>query len=120
MISGLYQSAAGMLTQMENHQVIAENLAASTVPGFRRNQTSFESYLNPLTELGADPSNLDLKTGTQLWPPNVPKTQITTDFSRGRIEPDGVATHLAISGPGYFSVEKPNNGGTIYTRDGLF
>src|SRR5690349_8934877 len=108
MIPGLYQSAAGMMAQMENHQIIAENLAASSVPGFRRNQTSFESYLNPMMK-GGD-------TGiTNMPAPSIPQMQVNADFTPGQIEQDGNSTHIALSGEGFFVVELPNGGGQGYT-----
>lgn len=109
-----------MLGQMENHQVIAENIAAASVPGFRRNQVSFESYLDPAGNKGADPMVSQQNAGTQLWPPNAPKTRITGDFTPGAPHLDGNAYHLAITGNGFFAVALPDDKGTAYTRNGQF
>ncbi len=102
---------------MENHQVIAENLAASSVPGFRRNQPSFESYLSPMVQNQSQGSANEIP-GMQ--PPMVPQMQVTTDFTPGQLEPDGNPTHLAISGDGFFVVGTPDGSGQGYTRNGSF
>jgi flagellar basal-body rod protein FlgF len=113
MISGIYQSAAGMLSQMENHQVIAENLASSSVAGHRRSITSFESFLKPMMDVN--------QSGTPgQGAASIPFTRPMIDFSQGQIQPDGVPTHVAISGTGFFAVELPDGRGTAYTRNGSF
>ncbi|MBI4024658.1 MAG: flagellar hook-basal body protein [Verrucomicrobia bacterium] len=125
MISGLYQSAAGMLTQMENNQLIAENLAASANPGFRRMQATFEAYMNPLYPVTGEASEVIRQPGAKLWPPHAPTIRTTTNFSQGQILRDGNPLHLAISengplGNGFFAVELPNDQGIAYTRCGAF
>jgi flagellar basal-body rod protein FlgG len=105
MIPGLYQSAAGMLTQMENHQTIAENLASSSIPGHRRNQVMFQTILN---EAGQN----DKITAS-------PMMRLATDFSPGQLEADGNPMHLAITGNGFFSVQLPDSR-VAYTRNGTF
>jgi flagellar basal-body rod protein FlgF len=105
MIPGLYQSAAGMLTQMDNHQVIAENIASSSVPGHRRNQVSFQALLNEARQNGP-------KMDT-------PMMRSATDFSQGPLETDGNPMHLAISGNGFFTIQLPDSR-VAYTRNGTF
>lgn len=105
-----------MLAQMENHQVIAENLAASSVRGYRRSQGAFESYLEPSKNQGDPPPGL---SESSLWPPSVPQLRTSTNFSQGGLETDGYPTHLAISGDGFFAVQRAE-GGIAYTRNGAF
>jgi flagellar basal-body rod protein FlgF len=99
----LYQAAAAMNAHSRWQDVIAENLAASTVPGFKQQQISFESVSRGLQGSGEQGG---IKTST------------TTDFSPGLIRPTSSPTDLAIEGHGFFEVETPN--GPAFTRDGEF
>ncbi len=101
------------MVQMDNHQVIAENLAASSVPGFRRNQATFESVLSPMM---AGAGNTGIKG---LSSPAAPQLHVTPDFTQGQLQPDGNPSHLAISGDGFFVVQLPD-GSQGYTRSGSF
>lgn len=120
MISGLYQSASGMLTQMENHRIISENLSALSVPGFRRSQTSFETYLDPNKPAGSDTSEMTRVLGSKMYPAQAPMLHTTTDFSKGQLDQDHNPQHAAIEGAGFFVVEMPDGQGRGYTRDGTF
>lgn len=121
MIHGLYQSASGMMTQMENHQIIAENLGAAAVPGYRRSVASFESFLpksaksDQLT-VGAPKESYQSNPSYQITVPNI---RASTDFSTGRFEQDGNPTHYAIAGNAFFAVQMPDNS-TGYTKNGSF
>jgi flagellar basal body rod protein FlgG len=119
MINGLYQSAAGMLTQMVHHEAIAGNLASTSAAGYRRNQVAFETYLDPKQKAAPDPKTLS-QTANNLWPAKFPTVKTSVDFSQGHIEADGNNTHLALIGSGFFAVELPDNQGTAYTRNGAF
>jgi flagellar basal-body rod protein FlgF len=127
MIQGLYQSAGGMLTQMENHQVIAENLAASSVPGHRKSVVSFETYLSHkpqppkiTSQPEVPPYQVPHHEAYAKWAITSPSIRATTDFSAGRLEKDGHPTHFAINGNGFFAVELPGSKTTAYTRNGSF
>jgi flagellar basal-body rod protein FlgG len=119
MISGLYQSAMGLMNQMENHRVLSENLASVSTPGYRRTLASFESYLNPNSPASSGSGDANPAVGTQLFPSQVVSVQSTTDFTPGEFRRDGNPQHAAISGPAFFAVEAPD-GSRAYTRDGTF
>ena len=95
--------------------MMAENLAAISVPGYRRNMSSFESYMPP--EMSNATGSGNAPAGNR--PPSVPSMRTTTDFTVSRPEADGNPTHLAISGDGFFAVEMPGRG-AVYTRNGSF
>lgn len=89
---------------------VSQNLAASTVPGFKKIDVDFEATLNPKSKLSlADQSG----TGA------MPQASLRRDFSQGEMRATGLPENLAIQGKGYFQVQAPD-GKPAYTRDGEF
>ena len=88
----LAASASGMRVQADNLDVIAENLANVSTPGFRARSAAFSSFDGALQE------------------------RVSMSAAQGSLRHTGVATDLALSGPGFFAVATPD--GVRYTRDG--
>jgi flagellar basal-body rod protein FlgG len=107
---GLYQAAAAMNAHSRWQELITENLAASSVPGYRRQDVSFaevEAGL-PTALNGGVPGRHRLPTAVA-----------TTSFQPGAFRPTGGKLDFALEGPGFFEVQLPN-GEHGYTRDGEF
>jgi flagellar basal body rod protein FlgG len=104
----LYQAASALNAMDRWQETIAENLASSSVPGFRKQEFSFAA-----TQAGiqAGPKG----AGHVLMPVGVG----ATNFQPGEFRMTGVKTDVAIDGPGFFEVQLPK-GGSAYTRDGEF
>ncbi len=104
----LVNAAAAMSANARWQEVISENLSASSVPGFRRQQVSFAAV-----EAGVmrnDPL-------MQHW--SLPKVTNSTSFARGQLNRTSGPYDVAIEGPGFFQVQMAD--GTMgYTRDGSF
>jgi flagellar basal-body rod protein FlgG len=98
----LYQAAAALNANDRWQEIISQNLAAGTVPGFKKQELAFSAI-----------------AATQAQGAVMPATQVVTDFQQGQIRPTGVSTDLAIDGDGFFQVQLPG-GQTGYTRDGEF
>ncbi len=94
-------------------QVISENLAASSVPGFKRRDMAFNAV-----SAGMFPGALDEANKTQLQF-LIPSFNQVTNFKQGTLMPTGVNTDMAVDGPGFFVVQGAQ-GQSIYTRDGTF
>lgn len=109
----LNQAAAGMKATARWQEVIAENLSSSFIPGFKRQNISFGAIQAGLMA----PSSTSI-TGTSRHF-SLPSSSVSTDFRPGELRPTGIATDLAIEGPGFFEVQLPN-GANVYTRDGEF
>ncbi|MGE0481718.1 MAG: flagellar hook-basal body protein [Phycisphaerae bacterium] len=113
MIQGLYQSAAGMLTNEYRQSVVANNLANADTVGFKRDIATLAERL-PAARAGErnGPSNeaLDALSGG-VW-----LGRTYTDFSPGAFQTTDNPLDLALEGPGFFAVEK--DGQRLYTRDG--
>jgi flagellar basal-body rod protein FlgF len=101
MIDAIGANAASMDVISRQYEAIAHNLANSSTTGFKRTfcmQTS-----------GAGGSSTD--------PTNVAAT-MSIDFSQGNFVQTGRPLDLALSGPGFFTLETPK--GLFYTRNGTF
>src|SRR5467141_729580 len=106
----LTQAAAAMSANARWQEVIAENLATSSIPGARKRQLSFSSV-----EAGLAPGGITPPGGSY----TIPRAETTINFEQGMTRPTGVATDLAIEGAGFFEVQLPN-GSRAFTRDGEF
>ena len=116
------QAASSMSALAQWQEVIAGNLSAAKVPGFKAGQVTFEGTLGGKLPHAEDP-NPDSETNFIL-----PTAQFKTLLTEsGNLERTGVPTHLAIDDndykPGdpiaFFKVEL-DEGEAAYTRDGEF
>lgn len=113
MIYGLYQSAAGMMTNQYRQNVIANNLANSQTVGFKREIATFSERLreSQLDEYD-NPSNDLMETlsgGSWLG-------RTHTDFSDGPTSKTDNPLDIALEGPGFLMVQGERQ--PLLTRDG--
>ncbi|MDB6022593.1 MAG: hypothetical protein JWQ04_2450 [Pedosphaera sp.] len=109
----MYQAAAALDANSRWQEVISENLASSSVPGFKKQQLSLAAVragLMPASNLNS--ANLP-KTFT------MPKASTSTSFLPGEMQYTGNGHDVAIEGKGFFQVQLPN-GAKALTRDGEF
>jgi flagellar basal body rod protein FlgG len=106
---GLYSGAAGMRVGEDYQQLVTENLALQTVPGYRQSLPVFS------TDATQTAAGSPTKSGN---PAAIQMTRVT-DFSQGPVEPSNSPYHVAIEGRAFFQVREPN-GTTSYTRNGSF
>ena len=109
MIRGMYSAASALDAAATNHEMVAENLANVTTPGYRRQALMFTAF-SPLGE--ADPS----AAGDYLH--DVRARQSYTQFNSGGLQHTGNPLDLALSGNAFFVLDGPN--GPLYTRNGVF
>ncbi len=108
----LYQAAAGLSANARWQELISENLAASGVPGYKKQDLSFDAIQGGVASQGTTGSNL-----LSHYLLTSPTTSI--NFQQGEVKQTGVPTDVAIEGDGFFAVQLPG-GETGYTRDGEF
>ena len=108
----LYQAATALEGAQQRQNVIAENLAASGIPGFKRNTVGYHSVNAAMFN---DAMKAADKTQLQYM---LPRITGHIDFSQGTLVRTGDNTNLAIDGPGFFGIDGPN--GQVFTRDGSF
>jgi flagellar basal-body rod protein FlgG len=106
----LYQAAAAMNAQARWQEMITQNLAAGSVPGFRKQDISFSAV-----QAGADATALNTPGAQYL----LPTATAATNFEEGEMRATGNSMDFAIEGPGFFQVQL-SNGSTGYSRDGEF
>jgi len=101
MQSGLYIALAGQRTLQSQLEVIANNVANSTTPGFKAEGVSFKSLLSD-----AENDLLSFPAAGKNY----------SDFRSGALQPTGSDFDMALNGDGWFGIETP--AGIAYTRDG--
>lgn len=106
----LYQAAAAMTANARWQEAISENLAASSIPGFKKNVPSFDAV-----QAGMMPQ----QTPDPLMSYSLPRATVSTSFAQGELQPTGSNTDVAIEGAGFFEIQLPS-GDSAYTRDGGF
>ena len=104
---GLYSGAAGMRVGQDYQELVSQNLAMESVPGYRQALPVFS------TDAGLAGQATGAGTAAAIHMASV------TDFSQGPIQPSVSPYHLAIEGKAFFEVREAN-GSTSYTRDGAF
>jgi flagellar basal-body rod protein FlgF len=110
MDNSLLVSLSQQLAAYRAMDVIANNLANASTPGFKREAAKFEEFI-------AEMRPAEGQTGPQAVS-FVKDAGILRDSSQGNIEKTGGLYDLAIAGKGYFQVQTP--AGMRYTRDGHF
>lgn len=106
----LYQAAAAMNANARWQESISSNLAASSVPGFKKDEITFSAI-----EAGVMPAEGPNGRLASL----MPKAGTGVNFKAGEFRHTGVNTDVAIEGSGFFEVQMPD-GQLAYTRDGQF
>jgi flagellar basal-body rod protein FlgF len=109
--SGYYAACAGLRTQTQALEFIANNLANINTTGYRAQQPTFRTFLAADRNAAADPlnraiNNFNLIGGTRL------------DLAPGNLQSTGNPLDVAIEGSGFFVVQTST--GTMYTRNGNF
>ena len=113
MIYGLYNSAAGMMTNEYRQSVIANNLANADTTGFKQEIAVFaERQTESIGGRRQGPSSPEMENlSGGLW-----LGHTHTDYHQGSLIQTGKSTDIALDGPGFLVVEV--DGRPQYTRDG--
>ncbi len=117
MFKGFYNLASGVLTQTRNLNVIGNNMANISTPGFRQDtftQTTFQDEM--IYRIG----NTDKSNPTPIGRMNciVTGDGNVTDYTQGGITPTASSLDFALQGSGFFAIQSGN--GVTYTRNGSF
>jgi flagellar basal-body rod protein FlgF len=100
-------AASGMRSRIESLDMLANNMANTSAPGFKADREFYGLYQSmeaASSPEGTDPSTLPVIE--RQW----------TDFSQGSLASTGNPLDLALAGKGFFSVDSPS--GRLFTRDG--
>jgi len=110
MDNSLLVSLSQQLAAYRAMDVIANNLANVSTPGFKRDSAKFEEYVAHVrpAEDQKGPQTVSF----------VKDAGVLRDSSQGNIERTGATYDVALNGSGYFQVQ--TTAGMRYTRDGHF
>jgi flagellar basal-body rod protein FlgF len=106
----LYQAAAAMNATARWQEMIMQNLAAGSLPAYRKQEMSFAAVQAGLDPTATNPGGLRYV---------IPAATPGTNFEPGENRATNNLMDFAIDGPGFFEVQLPN-GTKAYTRDGEF
>jgi flagellar basal body rod protein FlgG len=109
----MYQAAAALNANSRWQEVIAQNLAASSVPGYKAQELSVEAVRSGVMPAGS----LNSPNAPQFF--TLPKATATTNFQGGDMQFVGDKYDVAIQGNAFIEVRMPNNKIAL-TRDGEF
>ena len=107
----LYLGAAAMGTLERWQESIASNIAASSTPGYRKEEVGFS-----VTPSGSIATGAARGASSAI---SFPTVQHTVNFTPGQIVGTGRDLDVAIQGDGFFEVQLPD-GTRGYTRSGSF
>ena len=110
---GVYQGAASLAALERWQDTVSQNIAAASVPGFRKTEASFEAVLGDSTKVGSAGSFT--KDAQGVMPHQVERISM----EQGELHMTGGDTDFAIQGSGFFQVQQPG-GQNGYTRNGGF
>jgi flagellar basal-body rod protein FlgG len=120
-IQALYTAATGMDAYQTNLDVIANNLANAGTTGFKESRLNFADLCYQNVQLpGSQDSNgqpvpigMQVGTGVRVNGTELDQTQGSFIQTNGPLD-------MAISGQGFFQIQDPQTGQTLYTRAGNF
>ncbi|NPV53846.1 MAG: flagellar basal-body rod protein FlgF [Firmicutes bacterium] len=123
MLRGLYSATSGMVARSHWQDIIANNLANVTTPGFKGDLPVFESFPEMLLNriMPDRGSMLDaVRKSTPIGRAGVGTViaETATNFAEGPVVETGNKLDLALVGNGFFAVATP--AGERYTRNGSF
>lgn len=117
MFQGFYNATSGVLTQNRNLNVISNNMANVSTPGFKSDKFLASTFREVLfSRIG----NKDKEHISPLGQKSMIRASDTTktDFTNEMFAPTRNPLDFAISGSGFFAVQSGN--GVVYTRNGSF
>lgn len=112
MNTAFYTAVSGMRTFQSALDITANNMANVNTTAYKAERGAFQDLLY---------TQMDVKSGELLTGHGVKMSDVQPVFIQGAFEKSGQPLDFAITGDGFFAVEK-GNGGTqpLYTRDGSF
>jgi len=102
-------AASGMRSRIESLDLLANNIANGSAPGFKADREFYNLYMSAEAAESPDGTN----------PPTLPVIERQwTDFTQGTITPTHNPLDLALNGTGFFVTASGSE--NLYTRNGSF
>jgi flagellar basal-body rod protein FlgG len=120
MIKAMRTAASGMVAQQMNVDNISNNLANVNTAGFKKSKIEFQDvlYQNYKKAGVSSATGTQVPTGLAIGYGTKPSATVR-EFTTGDLQQTGNPLDIAISGDGFFQIQRPD-GTTAYTRDGSF
>ncbi len=112
MINGLIDTVRGCLKEEIRMDIISNNLANSTVIGFKKDRVAFKNLLDQIKQDTSNTQNVQNKKK------DLALMAIRCDMGPGDFRQTGGQLDFAINGPGFFKIDTP--AGIRFTRKGNF
>ena len=123
MVKGLYTAATGMVNEQRRVDILSNNLANSATTGYKKEGSTSQAFSDVLAYKIKDSSEAYIPRKLGYMNMGVKIGETYTDYSQGSFHETGNRFEMALSGPGFFTVEFTNKNGEtslMYTRDGTF
>jgi flagellar basal-body rod protein FlgF len=111
MDSGFYAACTALMARSQTLDLVANNLANVSTPGYRAQHDSFRSLLATSSGMTLSGLNQAVNDFSVLGDGQL-------DLSQGNLEKTGNDLDMGIEGSGFFAIQTAN--GQLYTRDGNF
>ena len=123
MLDGMKRAAQGMISMMQNQEIISSNLANVGTAGFRKDKAQVTSFSEVLEKEMAEAKMVKpefWQAGGGLDTVGMLFTSSATSFAQGALKQTGNNFDLALddNGKGFFTIQTPE--GIRYTRNGSF
>lgn len=109
MSDGIYTALSGAMVQSQNLEILSNNLANTSTPGFKSVRPVFQSVLTRLEQAQGPGQAAEARVGVEI-------AELGADFTPGPLVETGNDLDVAIEGNGLFAVQTPQ--GARYTRRG--
>ncbi len=118
MFRGFYTLTSSLLTESRKLDVVSNNFANISTPGYKSDQLLSSTFGEAMTVATANNIETGMGAIGESGSIAIVDTMVT-DFSEGNIESTGYFLDFAILGEGFFAVQDLE-GNTYYTRNGAF
>ena len=115
MLPGLYNAATGMIAVEQRQDIIANNLANASTPGYKRMQPVQLGFYEVFSQKMIHPFHFDREAAPA---GGVKGVESFTNLAMGPLRVTEDPLSLALRGPGYIAIDTPQ--GERYTRAGQF
>lgn len=118
MVRALWSAATGMISQQNNVDTIANNLANVNTTAYKTEVNEFKSLLYQTIQTKTTSNNGEQKPSSAQVGLGVRNAAVVSQFEQGSLIDSESDTAFAINGKGFFAVK--NGDDTYYTRNGNF
>lgn len=114
MFQGYYDLASNMITQNRNMNVISNNMANVSTPGYKADKLIESTFREEMIYRYDQEGKTRVGTVSRM---NIADERVT-NYAEGGLRETGGALDVGLTGNGFFAVQ--TNNGIVYTRNGSF